>query len=260
MTLGLAPGRHRPASVGPAYFKDSKVVLSVLMWVVYLILVYTRWNSVAGDARPIWRLWCFTVAVVPGANYFSAVQDLYSHDAQLIGINTKRRRRSRERLAIPSAPTRGHQLLAQHPGIQEGLIISTCNRVELLTSAPGGVDLRGFCTNTSRHPIDFEPHLYDSARGKRFVIFSACVESRFDVVGEPQILGQVKDAYTIARGVGSVQSNLIPDFPCLCCGKKVRTETAVAVRPSPSPRLPSNSPKDLWLVTGRACILSALAR
>jgi len=52
----------------------------------------------------------------------------------------------RERLAIPeSRLPEAHQLLAQHPGIQEGLIISTCNRVELLTSAPGeAVDLRGF--------------------------------------------------------------------------------------------------------------------
>jgi len=49
---------------------------------------------------------------------------------QLIGINHKTAPvEVRERLAIPeSRLPRAHQLLAQHPGIQEGLIISTCNR------------------------------------------------------------------------------------------------------------------------------------
>jgi ABC-type uncharacterized transport system permease subunit len=76
MTLGLIAGSViAQASVGPTYFKDPKVVLSVLMWVVYLILVYTRWNSGWRGRRAAYlAAVAFTVAVVAWvANYFSAV-------------------------------------------------------------------------------------------------------------------------------------------------------------------------------------------
>jgi len=152
---------------------------------------------------------------------------------QLIGINHKTAPvEVRERLAIPeSRLPEAHQLLARHPGIQEGLIISTCNRVELLTSAPGeAVDLRGFLHEYFRvNPRDFEPHLYEF-REREAIRHLFRVASSLDsmVVGEPQILGQVKDAYTIARGVGSVQSNLDPLISrAFAVAKKVRTETAV---------------------------------
>ena len=152
---------------------------------------------------------------------------------QLIGINHKTAPvEVRERLAIPEARLpEAHQLLAQHPGIQEGLIISTCNRVELLTSAPGeAVDLRGFLHEYFHvNPIDFEPHLYEF-REREAIRHLFRVASSLDsmVVGEPQILGQVKDAYTIARGVGSVQGNLDPLISrAFALAKKVRTETAV---------------------------------
>ena len=153
---------------------------------------------------------------------------------QLIGINHKTAPvEVRERLAIPeSRLPEAHQHLARHPGIQEGLIISTCNRVELLTSAPGEavVDLRGFLHEYFHvNPSDFEPHLYEF-REKEAIRHLFRVASSLDsmVVGEPQILGQVKDAYTIARGVGSVQGNLDPLISrAFAVAKKVRTETAV---------------------------------
>ena len=152
---------------------------------------------------------------------------------QLIGINHKTAPvEVRERLAIPEARLpEAHQLLTQHPGIQEGLIISTCNRVELLTSAPeGAVDLREFLHAYFHvNPVDFEPHLYEY-REREAIRHLFRVASSLDsmVVGEPQILGQVKDAYTIARGVGSVQSNLEPLISrAFAVAKKVRTETAV---------------------------------
>jgi ABC-type uncharacterized transport system permease subunit len=76
MTLGLVAGSViAQASVGPAYFKDSKVVLSVLMWLVYLVLVYTRWNSGWRGKRAAYlAAAAFVVAIVAWvANYFSAV-------------------------------------------------------------------------------------------------------------------------------------------------------------------------------------------
>jgi len=76
MTLGLVAGSViAQASFGPTYFKDSKVVLSVLMWLVYLILVYTRWNSGwRGRRAAFLAAAAFVVAIVAWvANYFSAV-------------------------------------------------------------------------------------------------------------------------------------------------------------------------------------------
>jgi ABC-type uncharacterized transport system permease subunit len=46
MTMGLVAGAViAQAKYGPVYFYDPKVVLSLLMWVVYVILLYTRWNN-----------------------------------------------------------------------------------------------------------------------------------------------------------------------------------------------------------------------
>jgi len=76
MTLGLIAGSViAQASVGPTYFKDSKVLLSVLMWFVYLVLVYTRWNAGWRGRRAAYlAAAAFVVAVVAWvANYFSAV-------------------------------------------------------------------------------------------------------------------------------------------------------------------------------------------
>ena len=66
---------------------------------------------------------------------------------QLIGVNHKSAPLEvRERLAIPDSrlPDACRDLKA-HPGIEEGMIISTCNRVEVVTyTTNGSADLRGF--------------------------------------------------------------------------------------------------------------------
>ncbi len=46
MTFGLIAGAVIAQSrYGPAYFHDPKILLSLLMWVVYMVLLYTRWSS-----------------------------------------------------------------------------------------------------------------------------------------------------------------------------------------------------------------------
>jgi glutamyl-tRNA reductase len=66
---------------------------------------------------------------------------------QLIGVNHKSAPLEvRERLAIPESrlPDCCRDLTA-HPGIEEAMILSTCNRVEMIThTTNGSVDLRGF--------------------------------------------------------------------------------------------------------------------
>ena len=152
---------------------------------------------------------------------------------QLIGINHKTAPvEVRERLAIPDSRLgEAMKRLAEHPGVDEGLILCTCNRVELITrSNNGNADLRGFIREYFRlEPSAYEPHLYEY-RENEAVRHLFRVTSSLDsmIVGEPQILGQVKVAYTTARGVGTVHSRLDHLFTrAFAVAKRVRTETAI---------------------------------
>jgi glutamyl-tRNA reductase len=152
---------------------------------------------------------------------------------QLIGVNHNSAPvEMRERLAIPESrlPDACRELTA-HPGIEEGIVISTCNRVELVThTTNGAADLRGFLREHFQVKADeLEPHLYEY-REKDAVRHVFRVASSLDsmVVGEAQILGQVKEAYATARAVGAVRAQLEQLFTrAFTVAKRVRTETAV---------------------------------
>jgi ABC-type uncharacterized transport system permease subunit len=76
MTLGLAAGSVlAEAKFGPTYFLDPKVLLSVLMWGVYMVLLYTRWSSGwRGRKAAYLATFAFVAALVAwAANYFSGV-------------------------------------------------------------------------------------------------------------------------------------------------------------------------------------------
>jgi glutamyl-tRNA reductase len=152
---------------------------------------------------------------------------------QLIGVNHKSAPvEVRERLAIPdSRLPEALKRLAEHPGVDEGLILSTCNRVEVLAQTKNGsVDLRGFLRDYFHlDPAEYEAHLYEHREGEA-VRHLFRVTSSLDsmVVGEPQILGQVKEAYATARAVGAVHSQLdLLLTRAFAVAKRVRTETAV---------------------------------
>jgi glutamyl-tRNA reductase len=138
----------------------------------------------------------------------------------------------RERFAVSEAALPGAvQRLAQVPGIEEALIVSTCNRVELVVRASNGkADLTGFIAQQfDLRPEDFRQHLYEY-RERDVVRHVFRVASSLDsmVVGEPQILGQVKEAYAVARAVGAVNSGLDALFTrAFAVAKRVRNETAV---------------------------------
>jgi len=104
----------------------------------------------------------------------------------------------RERFAVPEKDLPAAvQKLSSYPGIEEGMIISTCNRVEFLARATNGsADIHGFLADYFQAPREeFEPYLYDY-RDNDAVRHVFRVASSLDsmVVGEPQILGQVKEA------------------------------------------------------------------
>jgi glutamyl-tRNA reductase len=151
----------------------------------------------------------------------------------LIGVNHKSAPvEIRERLAIsdsrlPDALKR----FTHHPGVDEGLILSTCNRVELLAQTRnGGADLRAFLREYFQlDDSALDPHLYEY-REQDAVRHLFRVASSLDsmVLGEAQILGQVKEAYATARAVGAVQSHLNQLLTrAFAVAKRVRSETEV---------------------------------
>src|SRR5271163_1554079 len=152
---------------------------------------------------------------------------------QLIGVNHRSAPLEvRERLAIPeSRLADACRDLAAHPGIEEGMIISTCNRVEVVThTSNGSADLRGFLhEHFHLKAEELDAHLYEF-REKDAVRHIFRVASSLDsmVVGEAQILGQVKEAYATARAVGAARTQLDQLFTrAFAVAKRVRNETEV---------------------------------
>ncbi|SEB42711.1 glutamyl-tRNA reductase [Terriglobus roseus] len=137
----------------------------------------------------------------------------------------------RERLAIaPGRLADATRSLLHHPGVREGLILSTCNRVELIMEHESASDLHSFLSDYFSVPTSvLAPHLYEF-REQEAVRHLFRVASSLDsmVVGEPQILGQVKESYSVAREVGAVSSTLERLLQsAFTVAKKVRTETEI---------------------------------
>jgi glutamyl-tRNA reductase len=145
----------------------------------------------------------------------------------------------RERLAIPSSRLAdATRTLLHQPGIREGLILSTCNRVELLTLQDDTETTQPQTTADLLHflheyfavpPHDIQPHLYEFHE-REAIRHLFRVASSLDsmVVGEPQILGQVKESYTIAREVGAVSTHLESLLQrTFTVAKKIRSETQI---------------------------------
>ena len=125
--------------------------------------------------------------------------------------------------------------LASGRPFQEAVVLSTCNRVELLVradDAPGAAGaLVQFLAEAKGFTVaDLEKYGY-TYRGLDAVRHLFQVASGLDsmVLGEPQILGQVKRAYALARAAGTTGS--IVDHAlqhCLAAAKRVRTATGIS--------------------------------
>ena len=148
----------------------------------------------------------------------------------------------RERLAIPTARLAdATRTLAHQPGVREALILSTCNRVEFLVNHEAEAATEHGTLAPFLHdyfalaPASLKPHLYEF-REREAVRHLFRVASSLDsmVVGEPQILGQVKQSWNVAREVGAVRStDALPSTldPLLqrafSVAKRVRSETEI---------------------------------
>lgn len=151
----------------------------------------------------------------------------------LIGVNHRTAPIAlRERIAIGrdelAETTRS---LAAMPGVAECMIVSTCNRVELIAMVEGPeAELARFFSN--HFAIDaatLSPHIYehyDHAAVRHLFRVAASLDSM--VVGEPQILGQVKEAFATARAAGTVSGHLEHLLQsAFAAAKRARSETGI---------------------------------
>lgn len=146
----------------------------------------------------------------------------------------------RERLVIGEAqlPDALSRLVDQEI-LDEGLIVSTCNRVELIGATQTGTDrglerLSTFLDDFHQlSPGTLNGHLYkhaDTHAIKHLFRVASSLDSL--VVGESQILGQVKEAYQHAIDAGTIGRVLSQVMHrALSVAKRIRTETGVAQNP-----------------------------
>ncbi len=146
----------------------------------------------------------------------------------------------RERLAVSERDVpQVLEALGEVPELAERMFFTTCNRVEVYGVAEGSLSQAAQSTRASleryRHlePSALEGALYtyagaDAARH----VFRVASSLDSMVIGEPQILGQVKAAYTTALSqhtTGIVLNNLLEQ--AFHVAKRVRTETGIATSP-----------------------------
>lgn len=121
------------------------------------------------------------------------------------------------------------------PGIEEGMIISTCNRVELYANVQdtrqATESIKAFLSefhSINRASLDNSLYIYDDIQAVKH-IFRVAASLDSMVLGEPQILGQLKDAFELAltkKTTGILLNKLLKK--AISVGKRVRTETKIA--------------------------------
>ena len=121
-------------------------------------------------------------------------------------------------------------LLKQQDGVAEAVILSTCNRTELYWSgSASATDLSAWLERHHGNNLDLAASLY-VLQDRPAVQHAFNVASGLDsmVLGEAQILGQLKDAYRIAHEVGSTGPWLNKLFQAaFSAAKRVRSETEI---------------------------------
>ena len=143
----------------------------------------------------------------------------------------------RERLAFPAEILDSAlKSLQTTQEVSEAAILSTCNRTEFYyhtTSDNQNSLINWIAANKNIEPGDFTPYLYShhNSQSIRHMFRVACGLDSM-VLGEPQILGQMKTAYQAACEAGTLGKNLGKLFQhTFSAAKKVRTDTAIGSSP-----------------------------
>ncbi|MEO0420726.1 MAG: glutamyl-tRNA reductase [Pseudomonadota bacterium] len=138
----------------------------------------------------------------------------------------------RERVSFdPAGIPDALRSLVSLPDVQEGMIVSTCNRTELYVvgADDGSTQANDWLRETRSLGGDADQSLFTKAQGDaiRHAFRVACGLDSM-VLGEPQILGQVKDAYRLAGEHGAVGPVLNRLFQqAFSVAKQVRSDTGI---------------------------------
>lgn len=185
------------------------------------------------------KLWC---AIIHSLKNAGTVTEALSMSLLAFGINHKTAPvEIRERVAFtPEQLDGAFQQLRQHPQISEVAVVSTCNRTELycvVDSDVHGQDTTPVLEWMSQfHNLDLTDlarysYEYVNEDAARHLMRVSCGLDSM-VLGEPQILGQIKDAYLNAQDKGLVGRELNPLFQqSFAVAKQVRTQTSIGENP-----------------------------
>ncbi len=142
---------------------------------------------------------------------------------------------TRDALFVPDAEARGFLAELRRAGLAQALLISTCDRIEVQFAASDmgaarAAILDAFARRLGRDPAG-ETYAHEGDAALRHVFAVACsLDSQ--VVGEPQVLGQVKAAHALAREMGLAGHELDSALErAYAAAKRVRSETAIGERP-----------------------------
>jgi len=141
-----------------------------------------------------------------------------------------------EKVMIPvPAMSEALRVLSSHGDIREVVVLSTCNRTEVYAVAErfhGAHDdiLEFLCETSGLSADDITPHLYSQFDDDAVVhLFEVAAGIDSAVLGETEIVGQVRDAWDFAMKQGTSRSTLNLLFRyALESGKRARTETGIS--------------------------------
>lgn len=142
----------------------------------------------------------------------------------------------RERMAFaPEAVESSLKSAVEQAGLAEVAILSTCNRTEIYAKSESELDkLTEWLLAHTNIKADELAHCYYCYEGDEAVRHMMKVAGGLDslVLGEPQILGQMKSAYAVACEAGTIGGELHTTFQqVFSIAKRVRTETAIGENP-----------------------------
>lgn len=143
----------------------------------------------------------------------------------------------RERVAVgDSQMPEALRQLRQLEGIEEAALVSTCNRTEVYAQLDGGraqavIDWLARRNGLSSDALSTYIYVHEGDAAVRH-LFRVATGLDSLVLGEPQILGQVKDAWQQARGAGTLRTPLDRLFQqSFAVAKRVRTDTRIGAHP-----------------------------
>ncbi|MBI3452358.1 MAG: glutamyl-tRNA reductase [Rhodospirillales bacterium] len=166
---------------------------------------------------------------------------LPSASARLVVVGVNHRTSSvalRDRLFVADAEMPAFLGELRRAGIDQGLVMSTCDRIEVEAADPDPgaaakkivslfVARAGLAADDLRHQLYV---LEEGAALRQIFAVAAALDSQ--VIGEPQVLGQIKEAHRRSRAAGMVGSELEAALQAAYgTAKRVRSETAIGERP-----------------------------